>query len=95
MLTCLYGDVLTTETSSPTTPPFIYVLTHNRTYFQSLVDQCDNGGVVGEDVSVGNTSPYRHVDIRGIDNYEINSVPIATVGSLAHSKAISVTSLLY
>ena len=66
---------------------FICVYTHSHTYFQSLVGRGDNGGVTGEYVTVVNATPHRHVNIRGIGNHKITSVPIYTVGDLAHSQA--------
>ena len=66
---------------------FIYVCTHNLTHFQSLVDRGANGGVVGEDVPVINTSPNMHIKPRGIDNHKITSVLIDTVGALDNSQA--------
>ena len=58
---------------------------HNLTRFKSLVDCGSNEGVSVEDVNVINTSPQIHFNIRGIDNHEITSVPIDTVGTLDHS----------
>ena len=57
---------------------------HNRPHCQSLVDRSDNVGVAGEDVNVINTQPNRQVKILGIDNNEINSVSIDTIGYLDH-----------
>ena len=67
--------------------PFIYVSTHNCTHCQSLIDQGANGGVAGEDVTVINIPPHRHVKIQVIDNHDINSVIIATVSALDYSQA--------
>ena len=75
--------------------PNLYAYTHNRTNRQSLVDQGDNGGVDGENVTVINTSPHRHVNIWGIDNHDITSVTIATAGALVHSQAVPVIIVWY
>ena len=61
---------------------FIYVSTHNYTYCQLLVDRVANGGVSGEDFTVINRSPHKHVNLRGIDNHGITSVIIGTIGAL-------------
>ena len=61
--------------------------THNCTHYQFLVERGANGGVYGEYVTIINTSPNRHVNIRVIDNHRFTSVPIATVGGLAYSHA--------
>ena len=63
---------------------FIYVSTNSRTHCQSLVDCGDNAGVSGEDITVINITPYRHVNIQGINNHDITSVTVFTVGALAH-----------
>ena len=42
----------------------------------SLIDHGANWGVSGEDVRVQFYHPDRRVDIRGIDNHEINSIKI-------------------
>ena len=69
---------------------FIDVFIHNCTNFQSLVDRGANVEVAGEYVTVINTSPHRHVNVRDIDNHEITSLTIATDGDLDHSQAIPV-----
>ena len=45
----------------------------------SLIDRGANGGVPGEDIHIRCTRPDLHVEIRGIDNHEINYIPILTV----------------
>ena len=42
------------------------------------------GGVAGEDVTVINTPPHRHLNIWGIYNHEFTSVPINTIVDLDH-----------
>ena len=51
-----------------------------------MVDRVANVGIAGEDVTVLNTFPHRHVNIQGIDNHNITSILIATVGDLDHSQ---------
>ena len=69
--------------------------THNCTHCKSLVGRGANGGVAGEDVTFINISPHRHVKIQGIDNHEINSVHIATVGVLDHSQDGSIIIIMH
>ena len=52
-----------------------------------MIERVANGGIPGEDVTVVNTSPQRHINIQGIDNHDITSTPIATVGALDHSQS--------
>ena len=54
----------------------------SRYSLQSLVGRRVNGGAVGSDVRVIETYPDRKVDIRGIDNHEINEIPLVTVGGV-------------
>ena len=63
---------------------FIYASTQKLTHCQSLVDQGDNGWVTGEDGTTINTCPHMNFNIRGIDNNEITSVTIYTIGNLDH-----------
>ena len=44
----------------------------------SLINLGENGLVAGKDVCIQFSHPDRQVDIRGIDNHEINSIPIVT-----------------
>ena len=48
----------------------------------SLVDRGANGGVAGNDVRVISKHPYRIVDVRGIENNEIASIPLVTAGAV-------------
>ena len=58
-----------------------YVVSAHRSENQySLVDRGSNGGVAGNDVRVVSKSS-RKVDIRGIDNHQLNDVEIGTVGA--------------
>ena len=56
------------------------VSSHRSIDRQSLVDRGSNGGVAGNDVRVISKS-HRKVDIRGIDNHQLNDVEIGTVGA--------------
>lgn len=55
---------------------------HDHEPALSLVDRGANGGVAGDDVRLISRSPHHTVDIQGIDNHMMNSVPIATVGGV-------------
>ena len=48
----------------------------------SLVDRGDNGGVTRRDVRVIETHPNCKVDIRGIYNHQISSIPLVTEGGM-------------
>jgi hypothetical protein len=52
----------------------------------SLIDHGANGGIAGIDTRVIERHPHRTVDIRGIDNHEITSIPIVTAGAVARSQ---------
>jgi hypothetical protein len=52
----------------------------------SLIDRGANGGIAGIDTRVLERHPHRTVDIRGIDNHEITSIPIVTAGAVARSQ---------
>ena len=71
------------------------VSAHARTSFGSLVDRGANGGVAGEDVRVIAKHPHRKVDIQGIDNHQLSSVPIATVGGVVSSQRGEVIAILH
>ena len=53
---------------------------HHSSDRHSLVDRGSNGGVAGSDVRVISKS-QRKVDIRGIDNHQLNDIEIGTVGA--------------
>ena len=58
-----------------------YVVASHRTAdTHSLIDRGSNGGVAGKDVRVISKS-HRKVDIRGIDNHQLNNIQIGTVGA--------------
>ena len=47
----------------------------------SLVDRGANGGIAGSDVRIIERL-NRHVDVQGIDNHQLNNVPIVTAGGV-------------
>jgi Reverse transcriptase (RNA-dependent DNA polymerase) len=51
----------------------------------SLIDRGANGGIAGNDVRIISTSD-RTVDVTGIDNHQLTSIKIGTVGSFAESQ---------
>ena len=59
-----------------------YVTKSSRSSMHSLIDRGANGRVAGSDVRVIETYPDRKVDIRGIDNYQISSIPLVTAGGV-------------
>ena len=65
---------------------FYDISNHHRVHQSALVDRGANGGVAGNDVRVIFKSPTRTVNIRGIDNHQIDSVPIVTAGAVATSQ---------
>ena len=63
---------------------FIYHLSKvSRSLVDSLVDRRSNGGVAGNDVRFIAKHPYMNTDTCGVDNHEIASVLLATVGGVA------------
>jgi hypothetical protein len=52
----------------------------------SLIDRSANGGIAGADTRVIERHPHGTVDIRGIDNHEITSIPIVTAGAVPRSQ---------
>ena len=61
----------------------IYCVTKSsRSSLYSLADRGVNGGLAGSYVRVIETHPDLKVYIRGIDNHQISSIPIATVVEL-------------
>ena len=61
-----------------------HISAHNIEKYHSLVDRGANGGIAGEDVRVlpqGICSDH-HVNVRGIDNHELSSIPLASVGGV-------------
>ena len=55
---------------------------HMRAYTESLVDIGANRGVAGEDTGAIFTNPDRKVNIRGIDDHEIDSISIITASGV-------------
>jgi hypothetical protein len=61
----------------------------------SLIDRGANGGIAGTDTRIIDRHPHRTVDIRGIDNHEITSIPIVTAGAVARSQRGDVILILH
>jgi hypothetical protein len=57
---------------------YMYSVQASRRKKSSLIDQGVNVGIAGIDTRVIECHPHRTVDIRGIDNHEISSIPIVT-----------------
>ena len=53
------------------------------------------GGFDNDYFTVINTSPHRKVNIRGIDNHEINPVTISNIGALDHSHYVTVIIIMH
>jgi hypothetical protein len=51
-----------------------------------VIDRGANGGIAGIDTRVIERHPHRTVDIHGIDNQEITSIPIVTAGAVVRSQ---------
>ena len=56
---------------------------HARTHAQSIVDRGANSRVSGEDMRVIFTNPDRLISVRGIDNHEIDSIPMVIAGGIS------------
>ncbi len=65
-----------------------YSVSHNEiagVVKPSLIDRGANGGVGGEDVRLLHYVPGRVVNIQGIDNHQLDSIRIGTVGGVVNS----------
>ena len=63
----------------------IYCHSHALTNKGSLVDRGANGGLCGTDVRLIEKTG-QSVDIKGIENHQINDVPIVTDGDVVHTQ---------
>ena len=61
----------------------------------SLIERGTNGGVEDEDSRAPLTRPDRQGDIRGIDNHEINHIPIGTKGEVTKTAIVEVIIMVY
>ena len=52
----------------------------------ALIDHGANGGLAGGDVCIINTMPDRFVDIQGIDNHQLNNIPIVTAEGVVNTQ---------
>ena len=62
---------------------------HKHTHNASLVDRGANGGIAGNDVRLVpdfSMSPHKTVNIMGIDNHQLTSIPIVSVGGVSTSQ---------
>lgn len=74
----------------------IYYLSKvSRSYVDYLVDRCANGGVAGNDVRVIDKHPDRTVDVRGINNHEITSIPLVTAGGVTSTTSGEVIVIMH
>jgi len=60
----------------------------------SLVDRGANGGIAGSDVRVIDKG-IQSVSVRGIDNHEINNLPIGTVGGVVKTQQGEVIAIFH
>jgi hypothetical protein len=58
---------------------------HGSSSRGSLIDHGTNGGIAGNDVRVISTTD-RVVDVTSIDNHQLTSIKVRSVGALAHSQ---------
>jgi hypothetical protein len=61
----------------------------------SLVDRGANGGIAGSDARIIARHPHQTVDVCGIDNHEITSIPIVTAGAVARTQRGDVVVILH
>ena len=59
------------------------------------MDIRDNSDVAGNDVRVIAKHPDRNVEIRGIDNHEITSIPLVTAGGITLTTSDEVTLIMH
>ena len=52
----------------------------------SLVDRGANDGVAGDNVRVIFRNEYQNVNVRGLDDHEVNNINIGTVGAYMESQ---------
>ena len=67
----------------------------SRSAHYSLVDIGANGGVAGNDVRIIEKHPDKTVNIRGIDNHEVPSIPIVTAGGVTNTTVGEVILILH
>ena len=58
---------------------------YHRQNMHYLIDRVTNGSVSGDDVHIINMNPYRKVDVRVINNYQITSTLLVTAGGVTCS----------
>ena len=61
----------------------------------SLIDRGANGSIAGADVRILDTnSPVRTVNVRGIDNHELTSIPIVTCAGVVTTQKGPITLIM-
>lgn len=59
----------------------------NRVHKMSLIDRGANGGVAGDDICIISYHLHKKVDVMGIDNHSVSSIPVVTAGGVVNSTA--------
>jgi hypothetical protein len=85
-----------TSTRSANVTQIIYNISASRTTLcnLSLIDRGANGGIAGDDVRVVFKTD-RCVDVRGIDNHQVNGIDIGTVGGVIQTQKGPVVAIMH
>ena len=70
------------------------VRAHDTSSNASLVDRGANGGIAGNDVKIIERL-NRRVDVQGIDNHQMNDIPIVTAGGVTNTQKGDVIVILH
>ena len=70
------------------------VSSHHSKNDVSLIDRGDNGGVAGDDIRITSRT-HRKVIIQGIDNHQINNIPIITAGGVINTQRGKVIAIFH
>ena len=84
----------TTKTRKANTHVIYRVSSHNSKNDVSLVDRGANGGVAGDDIRIISRT-HRNVIIQGIDNHQINDIPIITAGGVISTQRGKVIAIFH
>lgn len=57
----------------------------SRIHKKSLVNRGANGGIAGDDARIIAHHLHKKVDVMGIDNHSINSMPVVTAGGVVNA----------
>ena len=71
-----------------------HVRAHDTSSSVSLIDRGANGGIAGKDVRIIEHL-NRRVDVQGIDNHQINDIPIVTAGGVTKTQKGDVILILH